>query len=69
MKRILEKQIETGRRIINRAGLNGQIDMSLEEMQTFIRRLGENKPYAVLYDAFLLGLAVGHRAGRRARDV
>ena len=66
MKRILEKQIATGRKIINRAGFNGQIDMGLDEMREFIQRLRENEPYAVVYDAFLLGLAVGHRAGRRS---
>ena len=67
MNRSITKAIDAGRRVLESDKRNAALDMTISEAQAFCERLEIEHPTSVIFDAFLFGLAIGHRAGKRER--
>ena len=67
MKRNIEKTTSEGRAILadRRKSVGASVCISAGEMTVFLERLQKEHPIEVLYDMWLFGFAVGHRAGQR----
>ena len=65
--RNIQKTADEARRILAANRKKGsQLSMSAGEMVTFMERIKGEHPIEAIYEAWLFGFAIGHRAGKRA---